>query len=197
VDRIQNVEPTAYVSVVDFRVLGPVEVDADGRSLVLGGPKQKAVLALLIASGSKRVSTDALITGLYGDEAAPGTKRTIHTYVSNLRHDLGDRLTRQGDGYVLTVSADETDAARFESRYRDGAAGLPDDPATASRVLRQALDLWRGHPYADVDGGPLVAAEISRLSELRVAAAQARIDADLALVLHKDLVGEVQALVAE
>ena len=147
--------PAAYVSVVDFRVLGPIEVDADGRSLVLGGPKQKAVLALLIASGSKRVSTDALITGLYGDEAAPATKRTIHTYVSNLRHDLGDRLTRQGDGYVLTVAADETDAARFESGYRDGAAGLPDDPATASRLLRQALDLWRGHPYADIDGGPL------------------------------------------
>jgi DNA-binding SARP family transcriptional activator/WD40 repeat protein/tRNA A-37 threonylcarbamoyl transferase component Bud32 len=190
-------ERTAYVSTVDFRVLGPVEVDADGRSLVLGGPKQKAVLALLIAAGSKRVSTDALITGLYGDEAAPGTRRTIHTYVSNLRHDLGERLTRQGEGYVLTVAPDETDAARFESLYRDGAAGLPDDPVTASRLLREALDLWRGHAYADVDGGPLVAAEISRLSELRVAALQGRIDADLALGLHKDLVGELQALVAE
>ena len=197
VESIHLLEPTAYVSVVDFRVLGPIEVDADDRSLVLGGPKQKAVLALLIASGSKRVSTDALITGLYGDEAAPGTRRTIHTYVSNLRHDLGDRLTRQGDGYVLTVAADETDAGRFESRYHDGAAGLPDDPATASRLLRQALDLWRGHPYADIDGGPLIAAEISRLSELRVAALQARIDADLALGLHNGLVGELQALVAE
>ena len=185
----------AYVSGVEFRVLGPVEALHDGARLALGGPKQKAVLALLVATARRPVSVDALIGGVYGDDASPGSRRTIHTYVSNLRGQVGDIIRRSGDGYVL--ECDNIDSREFEELYRKGVDTLAEDPGSSAIQLRSALALWRGHAYGDVEGRSALDGEITRLEELRLAALDARIEADLALGMHRDLIGELEALVAE
>ncbi len=176
-------------------MLGPVQALQGGATLALGGPKQRTVLALLIASAGTPVSIGSLIDGLYGDEATPGSKRTIHTYVSNLRAQVGDAITRSGDGYVL--AADSIDAVEFERLYREGRDFSDVDPARSATVFRESLALWHGHPYADVEDRGVLSAEISRLEELRLAALEARIDADLAVGRHNDLVGELEALTEE
>ncbi len=188
-------QSAAYGSTVEFRVLGPVEALHGGVPLALGGPKQRSVLALLVASAGRPVSVGALIDGVYGDDATDGARRTIHTYVSNLRREIGDVITRAGDGYLLNST--DIDAVRFEALYRAGSAALADDPDQASVQLREALSLWRGHAYADVEGRSQLDAEIGRLEELRLSAVDARIEADLALGLHRDLIGELEALSAE
>ncbi|MDH4307375.1 MAG: winged helix-turn-helix domain-containing protein, partial [Acidimicrobiia bacterium] len=105
---------------MEVRVLGPVEVDRDGAALVPGGLKQRTVLALLIAARGRAVSVDALIDGVYGERAAPGARRTLATYISNLRHVLGDVIGRSGDGYQLDLGDIEVDAFQFEDEYRSG-----------------------------------------------------------------------------
>ncbi len=96
--------PVTYARNVEFRVLGPVEVlEADVRKSV-GGPKQRTVLALIIANAGQVISTDRLIEGTWGEEPPSGARRSLHTYVSNLRGELGDVIVREGEGYVLTVS---------------------------------------------------------------------------------------------
>lgn len=182
---------------MEFRVLGPLHVVADDRRLDLGGPKQRAVLALLVATASRGIDLQTLITGAYGEDAPPSAKRSIYTYVSNLRQDLGDLITREGDTYRLGVDALQIDSARFESRYVEGKSLLDDDPHDAAKVLRAGLSLWTGHAYKGIDGGPVIDGESRRLNELRVSALQARIDADLALGRHRDVIGELEALVAE
>ncbi len=186
-----------YVSTVQLRVLGPVEVVKDGSLLPLGGPKQRTVLALLVASAGRHISVDAVIAGLYGDDADPKARRTVHTYISSLRQSLGGVIAWSGDGYRLEVDRDDIDATRFEDMAAVGAAWVEDDPARAGTTLRDALALWRGHAYAGVETRGLLDGEIARLDELRLAAVDARVRADLAVGLHRTLVGELEALIAE
>lgn len=194
-NRPQAAGLKAYASKVEFRVLGPVQALHGGATLTLGGPKQRTVLALLVASAGTPVPVGRLIEGLYGGEAASGAKRTIHTYVSNLRAQVGDSISRSGDGYRLT--ADAIDAVEFERLYRDARDLLADDPARAGSLLREALALWRGHAYADVEDRWILSGEISRLEELRLAALEARIEADLSVGHHHELIGELEALTEE
>jgi DNA-binding SARP family transcriptional activator len=181
----------------EFRLLGPLEVVEDGSSLALGGGKQRALLAMLLLHANEVVGTDRLIDELWGESPPLTVNKSIHVYVSRLRKELGEeRLVTRSPGYVLHVEPDELDLQRFEAllaEARDGDA----DAATTARTLREALALWRGSPLADLAYEPFAQSAIARLEELRWAALEARIDADLASGRHEELVGELQALVAE
>jgi serine/threonine protein kinase/WD40 repeat protein/DNA-binding SARP family transcriptional activator len=188
---------TGYGVNVHMRVLGPVEVESGGRDVRLGGPKQRTILALLVAEAGKVVSVDALIDGLWGDDPTPGARSTLQTYVSNLRTALGDVIVREGGGYRLEVSPRQVDAVQFK-RAVEGATKLAEaHPAEAAQRLRAALALWRGRPYADVSGSFPLELEARRLEELRLEAIEARIEAELATGHHAELVPELSVLCAE
>ncbi|MCL1692613.1 MAG: protein kinase [Actinomycetia bacterium] len=184
-----------YGAAMQFGVLGPVEASEKRRRLSLGGPKQRTVLALLISRAGSAVSTDFLVDGVYGDESTQGARRSIQTYVSNLRRELGEIIEATGSGYILNAARSDVDSLLFEDALSK-ASGL-DDPERASQALRDALALWRGHPYADVDGFDELAAERTRLGELRMSAIEHRVDADLTLGQHRQLIAELESLTEE
>jgi DNA-binding SARP family transcriptional activator/WD40 repeat protein len=189
------VETERDVRALDLRVLGQVDVRVDGTPAALGGRKQRGVLAVLVAAGGRPVSVDSLLLATYGESASPGGKATLHTYVSNLRRLLGDVIVRKGDAYLLDCTGATIDAVEFEELCVQAAA--IEDPDRSATVLRQALSLWRGHPYADIDANGRLDGEITRLAELRAAALESRIDADLRAGRHREVVGELDALTAE
>jgi WD40 repeat protein/DNA-binding SARP family transcriptional activator len=179
------------------RVLGPLEVLSEGGGVNLGGPKQRTVLALLAAEVGKSVSVDALIDGVWGDEPTAGARSTLQSYVSNLRAAIGDVILRDNAGYRLAADPAEVDAFEFE-RTVERAAGLVEaDPVEAAQLLRAALALWRGHPYADVSGPFALELEARRLEELRLRAVETRIEAELALGGHAQLIAELEVLCEE
>ena len=181
----------------EFGALGALEARVDGERRPIGGPKQRAVLAVLIAGAGQRVSTDVIVDALYGEDSPPRARRTVQTYVANLRGEVGDVILPEPDGYVLDVPRSHVDTTKFEDLVSAAIAIADEQPETASSRIRVALALWRGLPYADVDGGAFISAEITRLSELRLAAVEARIGADLALGRHDQLIPELQSLSVE
>jgi predicted ATPase/DNA-binding SARP family transcriptional activator len=192
---------------MEFRILGPLEVRQGERVLALGGAKQRALLAILVVHANRVVSTDRLIDLLWGDDAPSTAGNTLQVYVSQLRKALeptrtrrspAQVLVRRAPGYVLEVAEDDIDAYRFERLVESGRAALAaSDHDTAATVLRRALDLWRGPALADFGYEPFAQSEITRLEELRMAALEDRIAADLALGRHASFVGELDALVAQ
>jgi len=184
---------------VEFLVLGPLEARVDGRALPLGGPKQRALLALLVLSRNEVVSRDRLIDSLWGERAPESAQRSLDTYVSRLRSLLGgDRIERRPPGYLLRVEPGELDFERFEALLEQGrSAAAADDPAAASDRLGDALALWRGHALADVASEPPLRTEAERLEERRLLALEGRIDAQLTLGGGPELVGELEQLVSE
>jgi hypothetical protein len=135
---------------VEFAILGPLEARADGRELALGGPKQRAVLAMRLLQANRPVSRDRLIDGLWGESPPRTAAHTLDDYVSRLRRTLGgDRIERGAAGYLTRVEPGELDLERFEAlleqRRSADAAG---DAAQASDVLGKALGLWRGRALA-------------------------------------------------
>jgi DNA-binding SARP family transcriptional activator/WD40 repeat protein len=187
----------AYRPGVDLLVLGPVEVRNHGEPVPIGGPKQRAILALLAAEVGHPVSLDRMVDDVYGEDATEGARRSARTFISMIRRELGDIVQNQGSGYVLMVEPSTIDAFRFEDQVRAAIPLVESDPEMASASLREALALWRGHPYADVDSCSLLQPETIRLTDLRLAALEARIDADLALGRHRELTGELEALIVE
>ena len=186
----------AYGQVMQFRVLGPVDVVGEGGRLAVGGLKQRTVLAVLIANAGVPVSIDRLIEGTWGQDPPEGARHSLQTYVSNLRSVLGDVIVREGPGYRLVIERSAVDALWFEDEVL-AAGGMQEDSEAAGDRLRDALAVWRGHPYDDVDPGGELHPEIVRLEELRMVALEARIDADLAGGHHRDVIGELEALTAE
>ena len=181
-----------------FQILGPLEVVDQERLVVLGGPKQRALLAILLLRRGEAVSTDRLIDQLWGERPPVTAAKTLQGYVSHLRKALGDEvlLTRAG-GYLLVAASGQVDADRFEAMAADARRALSDgDAARAREVLDGAMGLWRGEPLADLAYEPFAQGEIARLEEARLSALEDRIDADLMLGDHRGLVGELEALVA-
>jgi predicted ATPase/DNA-binding SARP family transcriptional activator len=183
--------------VLEFRILGPLEVRHDGRALELSGPRSRALLAVLLVRAGEPVPRDALAQAVWGDEAAPGATKAVQVQVSRLRSALGpaaERLETVEGGYRLRVEPGELDADRFELTCRRGAE-LP--PAEAAGALREALAMWSGPVLTDQRYHAWAQPEIRRLEELRALALEDRVQADLALGEHARLVGELDALVAE
>jgi DNA-binding SARP family transcriptional activator len=182
---------------LQFRILGPLEVCAAGAPLPLAGASQRALLALLLLNANEVVSSDRLLDELWG-EALPGSGATaLQVRVSQLRKALGQaavRLETRPPGYMLRVEPEELDLDRFSQLVEDADGA---EPAVAAERLREALALWRGAALADFAYESFALAAIMRLDELRLAALERRIDADLALGRHAELVGELEGLVAE
>jgi DNA-binding SARP family transcriptional activator len=179
---------------VEFRILGPIEVTDAGRPLPLGGPKQRALLALLLLHANEVVPTATLIDAVWG-ESPPATVETIlHGYVSKLRRVVGPRLATKPPGYVLRVGDGELDARRFDRLVTEARDAEPVERASR---LREALALWRGPALVDFRYDDFAQADIARLDELRVATTEQRVDADLQVGRHAELVGELEALVRE
>ena len=180
---------------MEFRILGPIEVEDDGRKIPLGGAKQRALLALLLLSRGRPVSTDRLIEELWNGEPPATATKSVQVYVTRLRRALGARrIVTQGRGYELVVAPGELDVDKFDILVR-AASGAP--PEDAAERLREALRLVRGTPLADLSIEPWAQAEIARLEDRQLAALEARIEADLELGRHRELVPELEALVAD
>jgi predicted ATPase/DNA-binding SARP family transcriptional activator len=179
---------------VQYSVLGPLEVRRDGAVVTVGSPRQRALLAALLAAAGSVVPVDTLTGTLWGDEPPAEPRNAIQTYVARLRELLGAQagLVTRSPGYALDVDADRVDARRFE-RLLAQARGTS-DAGRARQLLDEALGLWRGEAYAEFTA-PLLRAEALRLGERRLAAQQQRAQAGLALGEAADLVGELEGLV--
>jgi predicted ATPase/DNA-binding SARP family transcriptional activator len=180
---------------MDFRVLGPVQVLAGSGPVELSSGRQVAVLCCLLMAGDEACSRDRLIDALWGEQPPKTATNAIQVQVHALRRLLGpERIVRETTGYRLLREPGELDLERFE---RLVARGRSEPPDVAAATLREALALWRGPAYEDVRYEAFAQAEVARLDELRLAALEDRIEADLALGGQRDLVPELEALVAE
>jgi predicted ATPase/DNA-binding SARP family transcriptional activator len=186
--------------VLEFGILGPLEVRADGRAVPLGGARPRAVLAVLALHANQPVSAERLAVALWGEDAPPSAVKTVQVYVARLRKAIGDpdALVTTPAGYRLRVRPGELDAEHFERLVADGReallAGRAEDAAVS---LREALELWRGPPLAELASAPFAPAEIARLEEECLTALEVRVEADLAAGRHAELVGELQLLTGE
>lgn len=185
---------------LEFRLLGPLEVLVGGRPVPLVGAKQRALLALLLLRANEVVPRDRLVDELW-PERAPAADHALQMHVSRLRRTLasagaGEPIATRPGGYRLSHDPERLDLRRFESQLREARALLAaGDAARAVASLRGALMLWRGEALVGVPLGPSLGAEAARLDELRLAALEDRIEAELALGERASLVGELEALV--
>src|SRR5215831_12694117 len=186
---------------VEFGLLGPLVIRAGGLPVVVSAGKQRVLLAALLLRANQVVPA-ADLAGFIWEGRPPGTARvTLQNYVKRLRQALGpagyERIVTRPAGYLIRVEPGELDVARFRQLAGAGqAAARAGSWERASSQLGEALGLWRGVPLADVPSAALRAAEVPRLAELRLAAAEARAEAELHLGRHAGVVGELQALVA-
>ena len=179
-------------------MLGPLEVTEEGRSQPLGGPKQRTVLAHLLLSANRLVAGEKLMDALWGEEPPPSARNTLQGYIKRLRKVVGaERIEHAAGGYLLRADAAELDLLRFESLVEGSRALVPTDVAAAAAGLREALHLWRGPALDDLRDQASLGSEIVRLEELRDAAAEDRMGAELALGRHHALVAELEALVVD
>ncbi|HST17507.1 MAG TPA: BTAD domain-containing putative transcriptional regulator [Gaiellaceae bacterium] len=177
----------------DYRVLGPLEVEDEGRLLELTGQRQRALLILLLLRANEVVATDRIVDDLWGGSAPRTAPAALHNAIGQLRRVLGvDCLVTRPPGYVLHVERAQVDALRFEDVVRGARAT---EPAARAAALRDALALWRGAALIDVAYESFAATEASRFEELRLVAREELNDVELGLGSHDALVPELQALV--
>ena len=178
---------------LEFRILGPLEVVRDDGPLELPAGKPRALLAVLLLSRGEVVSVDRLVDELWGERPPPTAAKNVQGYVARLRRALGNgALLTQAPGYALRV--DSLDARHFQALVEEA---RHEEPAAAAPRLEQALALWRGPPLADFTYEPFAQDEIRRLDELRLSALEDRIEADLALGRHEEVVTELDSLARE
>lgn len=184
---------------MEFRILGPLEVWDGSRRLPLGGAKQRALLTVLLLHANEVVAADRLIDDLWGEGPSEGAATSLRVNVSRLRKALPrDMVETRPPGYAIRVGSDELDLFRFERLVDEGRRSLgAGENADAAQLLREALSLWRGQALADVAYESFAQAAIARLDEIRLAALELRVDAELVLGRDRELVGELEALVAE
>ncbi len=191
---------------LEFGVLGPLEVVRGAESLTPSAAKQRALLALLLLNANSVVSTDRLIEDLWGETPPLTAQSALQVHVSQLRRLLEpkrgkgepyDTVVTRPPGYLLKIAPEQLDLHRFESLVAEGAEALGDGrPQVAAAKLREALALWRGPALADVLFETFAQVPAARLEELRLAALEKRVEADLACGRHAELVGELQELCA-
>jgi DNA-binding SARP family transcriptional activator len=181
---------------MEFGILGPLEIRDGDREVRVAGGKQRALLAILLLHANEVVSSDRLIDDLWGEEPPASGATALQVRVSGLRKALGSRgavIVTQRPGYLVRLESGQLDLNRFEALVSesDGA-----EPSIAAAKLREALALWRGPPLAEFAYESFAQGAIGRLDELRLVALERRIEADLELGRHRNLVGELETLVA-
>jgi DNA-binding SARP family transcriptional activator len=184
-----------------LRILGSLELVGPAGPVRLGAAKERCLLAVLALHPGEAVSQDRLAEALWGEQAPRSATNALQNYILRLRRALrtaeGVQILTDPAGYRLQATADAVDARLAERLIAEGReAAAADDPATAGRLLREALALWRGRTLAEFSDQPFAQAEAARLEELREAAHEDLVEAELALGRHHDLVGELEAMVA-
>src|SRR5215203_2514446 len=181
----------------EYRLLGPLEVVHRGEAVPTGGQRKRALLARLLLEANRTVSIDALVDALWGERVPPTAVKMVHIYVSQLRKVLPSGvLQTRPPGYLLEVAPEAVDLLRFERLRKEGREALAGgDAVTAAERLTAACALWRGPALAEFSE-PFAAAAAAYLDELRLVAVEDRVEAELALGRHRDVAGELQALVA-
>jgi predicted ATPase/DNA-binding winged helix-turn-helix (wHTH) protein len=185
---------------IEFRLLGPIEVVRNKETLALGGPRQRALLALLLLEPGARVSADRLADELWQGRPPAGAATTIRSYVFRLRRAIGvgAPIETTAGGYALHAAPELVDAARFERLVREGQEALQGGwPHRAAGHLRAALGLWRGAPFSGMGNEVALRLEAKRLEELRLLALEKRVEAELGLGSDAELVPELEALLQE
>jgi DNA-binding SARP family transcriptional activator len=186
-----------YNDRVEFRILGPLEVTARSRTILLPAAKQRTLLGVLLLHPNEVVSPEQLADELWGERTPPSATKLIQTYIGKLRTALGSGLIEtRPSGYLLRLDGEALDAARFQ-RLADEAKHLADagEPLDAASRYCEALSLWRGPVLVDVSFESLARNEVRRLEEARMVALMDRIDCELVLGHGDELVPELQALV--
>jgi DNA-binding SARP family transcriptional activator/Flp pilus assembly protein TadD len=186
---------------LEFCLLGPVAVRCDGVSVPVPRGRQRAVLAVLLLNAGRVVSVGEITETLWGHAPLPSAPATIRNYVKRLRHVLGDadqdRIVTRSPGYMIRVDPGELDVTRFERLLEDARdAARGGSWEAAADQARAALGLWHGEPLADVASDALAVHEIPRLAEMRLQAAELRIDAELRLGRHGVVIAELERLAA-
>ncbi len=177
---------------LEFRILGPLEVADAGEPVQLHGQKQRALLALLLLEPNRVVSTDRIIDSLWGEEPPKTAATSLQNFVSQLRKLLGPAtLLTKPPGYELRLEQEQLDFEQFR-RLVDEARGEP--PEARAEKLRRALSLWRGPPLGDLGFESFAQSEIARLEELRLVVVEDRVEAELEAGRHAELVGELETL---
>jgi DNA-binding SARP family transcriptional activator len=193
--------------VIRFSLLGPVEVHRDGVRVPVGGPKQRAVLAVLLLNANRTVQVSQIVDAVWGERAPERAVNTVQVYVSGLRRALEPRppadpaarlLATRGTGYLLRADEHSLDLLEFFAAAAEGRRALAEGRYTeAAGRLRHALGLWRGRALADMADEPFAESELAALEESRLATVEARVAADLAAGRDAELVAELRTLVAE
>ena len=180
---------------LDFRVLGPLEIAGAEGAAPLARGKLRAALAVLLIHANEVVTTDRLIEQVWGEHRPATATKSVHVYISQLRSYLGaDAILTRPAGYELRVQPGQLDLHRFEQLRQEATHA---DAATASAKLHEALGLWRGQPYADFVYEAFAQTTIARLEDLRLGTLEERIEADLRLGRHAELVPELASLARE
>src|SRR5215472_17993798 len=156
---------------IDYRILGPLEVSAGGRLIDIGGHKQRALLTILLLRANEPVPRDVLVHELWGERPPPGAQRSLEVYVSRLRKALaaagnGQAVVTRPGGYCLQLADGQLDVYRFERLVAQGRSALAGNaPGQAAASLRAALALWRGNALGDLSGEPFAQAEAGRVQD--------------------------------
>ncbi|MGV9449828.1 BTAD domain-containing putative transcriptional regulator [Streptomyces sp. NPDC003635] len=189
-----------------IKVLGPLEIHVGGERRTLTAPMARRAMAVLLLDANHLVSTQALVEELWDEEPPRLARKTVQTYIYQLRQALrfpgadgsGERLETGPGGYRLTARQGELDLWEFEQRVTRARAALASGaPEDAARLLREGLALWRGDPFAGLEAGPLLTARIAQIGEARLGALELRIEADLQLGRHQALVAELRRLTVD
>jgi DNA-binding SARP family transcriptional activator len=178
---------------VEFAILGPLEVRADGEPVVLGGPKQRALLTMLLLEAGRVVSIDRLVDALWEGNPPATSTASLQNFVAQLRKALGpDVIETRPPGYLVRLEPEQLDVARMRRLVDEARAN---EPARRAELLDEALASWRGEPLAEFRYETFAQEEIARLEEFHLALLEERAEAKLAIGAHADLVPELEALV--
>jgi predicted ATPase/DNA-binding SARP family transcriptional activator len=185
--------------VLEYRVLGPLEVERDGVEVPLSAAKLRSALLVLLLSANRVVSADHLIDAIWGANVPGSAKKLVQVYVSQLRGALGpDAIETAPQGYRMSVGSSSLDSVRFEQMRGDASRALADGNAELALALaRRALGLWRGPALVDVAYQPFASTDAARLDELRLECREDELDAELALGRHEEVVPELRRLCTE
>ncbi len=191
---------------LEFRVLGPLEVLDKGEPLDLGGANLRGLLAILLLNAGEVVSSDRLISQLWNEQPPKTAAKSLQVLISQLRRtlepqrakgELGTLVRTRRPGYVLEIEREQLDLGLFERLAEKGREALASgDAELAAGTLREALELWRGPPLADLAYAAFAQGEISRLEGVRLAVLEDRIEADIERGRHAEVIGELQELIA-